>query len=338
MTWLWGVALVAGAFAAHWGAEQLSEPLKAVRKKYGLAAAAGGVLVALASASSDVAVNTVSAVQGVGQIGLGNLLGSNVVSIPIVVTAAYLASRKRQLGSGASSADGGEHAQHVAAGFMRIEAGSVTTVALPYLALILLFTLLTAVPAWRGLQPVDGVILTVGYLVFLAQAVLRGRGERSSVQWSGKKTALAVGGLVVLAVSSVVIVTATQRIADALGLQPLVAGLFLTATLTALPAAFTTWAVTRSGQVTSGVSSPFGDNTVALTLGALPLAIIGLPVENYPLYLTVLAFVALMPAVYAGLVHRGGEHGLQGKQVLVLAVVMAAYVVAVGVVLVAGGT
>lgn len=337
MTWLWGIALVVGAFAAHWGAEQLSEPLKALRKKYGLAAAAGGVLVALASASSDVAVNTVSAVQGVGQIGLGNLLGSNVVSIPIVVTAAYLASRKRQLGSGQASPDGTEHTQHVDAGFMRIESGSVTTVALPYLALVLLFAVLTAVPAWRGLQPVDGVILTVGYLVFLAQAVLRGRGEGSSVTWSGKKTALAVGGLLVLAVSSVVIVTATQRIADALGLQPLVAGLFLTATLTALPAAFATWAVTRSGQVTSGVSSPFGDNTVALTLGALPLAIIGLPVENYPLYLTVLAFVALMPAVYAGLVHGGGEHGLTGRQVLVLAGVLVAYVAAVSVALVTTG-
>ena len=56
MTWLWG-ALVVAAFAAHWGAEQLSEPLKAVRQRYGIAPAAGGVLVALASASSDVAVN-----------------------------------------------------------------------------------------------------------------------------------------------------------------------------------------------------------------------------------------------------------------------------------------
>lgn len=337
MTWLWLPALVAGAFAAHWGAEQLAAPLKAVRKKYGLAAAAGGVLVALASASSDVAVNTVSAVQGVGQIGLGNLLGSNVVSIPVVVTAAYLASRKPDLGA-SSGGEGGEHGQHVDQGLMRIEPGSVKVVALPYLALVLLFAVLTAVPAWQGLQPVDGVILVVGYLVFLGQAVLRGRGQGESVTWSRKQTALSVGGLVVLAIGSVVIVTATQRIADALGLEPLVAGLFLTATLTALPAAFATWAVTRSGQVTSGVSSPFGDNTVALTLGALPLAIVGLPVQNVPLFLTVLAFVALMPAVYAALVHLGRGQGLQGKQVLVLSGVLVAYAVATATVLLLTGS
>ena len=338
MTWLWLGALVAAAFAAHWGAEQLSAPLKALRQKYGLAAAAGGVLVALASASSDVAVNAVSALQGVGQIGLGNLLGSNVVSIPFVVTAAYLASRKRQLGGSEDRSGDSEHAQHLEQGLMRIESGSVRVVALPYLALVLLFGVLTAVPAWRGLQLVDGVILVVGYLVFLGQAVLRGRGEGSPVQWSGKQTALSVAGLVVLAIGSVVIVSATQRIASNLGLQPLVAGLFLTATFTALPAAFATWAVTRSGQVTSGVSSPFGDNTVALTLGALPLAIVGVPVQSYPLYLTVLAFVALMPAVYAGLVHGGRQHGLQGKQVVILLTVLVAYAAATAGVLVLGGS
>ena len=337
MTWLWGVALVVAAFAAHWGAEQLSAPLKAVRQKYGLAAAAGGVLVALASASSDIAVNTVSAIQGVGQIGLGNLLGSNVVSIPFVVTAAYVASRKRQLGDGQDGPAGDRHARDVEQGFMRIESGSVKVVALPYLALVLLFAVLTAVPAWRGLQLIDGILLVVGYLLFLGQAVLRGRGQGQPVQWSGKQTALAVAGLVVLAIGSVVIVTATQRIATAFGLQPLVAGLFLTATLTALPAAFTTWAVTRSGQVTSGVSSPFGDNTVALTLGALPLAIVGLPVQNYPLYLTVLVFVALMPAVYAALVHRGQQHGLQGKQVLVLLALLVGYAAASATALLVGG-
>lgn len=69
-----------------------------MRQRYGIAPAARGVLVALASGSSDVAVNTVSAVRGVGQIGLGNLLGSNVVSNPLVVTAAYLTTRSKRIG------------------------------------------------------------------------------------------------------------------------------------------------------------------------------------------------------------------------------------------------
>lgn len=337
MTWLWVIALVVAAFAAHWGAEQLSEPLKAVRQKYGLAPAAGGVLVALASASSDVAVNTVSAVKGVGQIGLGNLLGSNVVSIPFVVTAAYLATRKKQLGGGQGDGQREDrgHARHVEQGMMRLTSGSVTAVALPYLALVTLFAVLTAVPAWRGLQPIDGVIMVAAYLVFLTQAVIRGRGEGQQVEWSTKKTLLALGGLAALTVGAVVIVTATQQIANTFGIPTLIAGLFLTATMTALPAAFTTWAVTRSGQVTSGVSSPFADNSVAISLGALPLAVVALTVQNYPVYLTVLVFVAVMPAVYAGLTHTTrGEHGLTGKQVVFLLAVLVVYLTATATVLV----
>lgn len=177
---LWFGPLVAAAFAAHWGAEQLSAPLKALRTRYGLAAAAGGVLVALASASSDVAVNAVSAARGAAGIGLGNLLGSNVISIPIVVGVAYLASRSRSLSDSGSSGSDSDHDAHVSDSYMQIEKGSVTTVALPYLALVGLFAVLTAVPAWRGLQLVDGVILVVAYVAFLTQAVLRGRGEPGS--------------------------------------------------------------------------------------------------------------------------------------------------------------
>lgn len=149
---------------------------------------------------------------------------------------------------------------------------------------------------------------------------------------------LALGGLAALTVGAVVIVTATQQIAAALGIPALIAGLFLTATMTALPAAFTTWAVTRSGQVTSGVSSPFADNSVAISLGALPLAVVALPVQNYPVYLTVLVFLGLMPAVYTGLTHTTkGEHGLSGKQVMLLLAVLVAYLATTATVLVYTG-
>ena len=83
------------------------------------------------------------------------------------------------------------------------------------------------------------------------------------------------------------------------------------------------------------MTSPFGDNTVALTLGALPLAVVGLPVQHYPLYPVVLGFVALMPATYAALVHTNRqEHGLSGGRVGVLAGVLVLYVAAAATVLV----
>lgn len=96
MVWLWVPGLVIAAFVARWGAEQLAAPLKAVRMRYGFTGAAGGPLVALGSASPDVGITTVSAITGTASIGLGSMLGSTVVSIPITVAVAYAAARRNR--------------------------------------------------------------------------------------------------------------------------------------------------------------------------------------------------------------------------------------------------
>jgi cation:H+ antiporter len=86
---LWTLVLLAAVWAAHWGADKLSEPLQKLRTQWGLSEAAGAAFVALATASPEIGTNTVSAFQGLTDIGLGNLLGSNIISVPAIVTVAY---------------------------------------------------------------------------------------------------------------------------------------------------------------------------------------------------------------------------------------------------------
>ena len=95
--WLWAGVLVLGVVAAHWGAEKLATPLKKLRRQWGLTAVAGGAFVGLAAASPEISINVVSAYRGVSDIGLGTMLGSNIVSLPLIVTVAYVASRKSGL-------------------------------------------------------------------------------------------------------------------------------------------------------------------------------------------------------------------------------------------------
>ena len=51
----------------------------------------------------------------------------------------------------------------------------------------------------------------------------------------------------------------------------------------------------------------------AVTVAVLPLALVGLPVSNLLLFSVNLAFVALMPALYAAFIHFHGkrEHGFR---------------------------
>ncbi len=258
-----------------------------------------------------------------------------------MVTTAYLASRRmRPGGSGGGQGDeeessGGEgqaeHERHLGEHLVRVKHEAVTVQALPYLAILALVAVLTLPAPWRGLQPVDAWIMLGAYLVYLGQAVFRGRGEGEEVRWKKTEIALAVAGVAVLAAGAYFTVTSTKNIVSAFGISPLIGGLFITATMAALPEIFATWSVTKSGQVTSAATSVLGDHAVTMTIAFFPLALVTVPVKDFQLYWVNLAFVALMPALYAALLHWGSEeHGFKRWEVLVID---GAYLAYLGVVL-----
>ena len=322
MTWLWVAVLLLAVWAAHWGAEHLADPLKNLRKQWGISVSAGGALIGVATASPEIGINTTSAIRGVSDIGLGAMIGANIIALPLLVTVAYVATRKKQLG--------GEHAgheRHLQQHLLPVDARAVTVLVLPYLGILAIFALLTLPSGWRGLQPLDGWIMLGAYAAFLAQALLRGRGERASVEWSRREIILAVAGIAALAIGAYFTVFSTEKIVSAIGVSKLVGGLFITAPVAALPEIFATWSVSRSGQVTSAVTSVIGDYAVTMTIAVLPLALATLEIENLRLYWINLIFLALLPALYGAFIYRGRpEPGLNRWHVLCLLGVYVLYV------------
>ena len=344
--WLWAGGLIAGVFAAHWGAERFAKPVKKLRRQWGLSAVAGGAFVGLAAASPEIGINVMSAIRGVADIGLGVMFGSNIVAIPVMVTTAYLASRTTFVGDGDSPepsrsapdssgaspySEAGEHQEHLQENFLRVDREAVTVLALPYLGTLAVVAVLTLPAPWRGLQPVDAGVMALVYVGFLGQAVFRGRTEGQSVEWEAREILLAGAGLVVLAGGTYLAVRSTENIAAAFGISNLIGGLFITALVAATPEIFATWSVVRSGQVTAGTTSVLGDHAVTMTVAFVPLALTTVPVENFRLYWVNLVFVAAMPAAYAVLLHFGtAEHGFKRWQVAVLDGLYVLYVAVVG--------
>ena len=321
---VWAGVLLAAVWLAHWGAEHLSDPLKKLRQQWGFSVATGGAFVGLAAASPEIGINTTSALRGVGDIGLGALLGSNVLAIPMMVVTAYLATRKSGIGENGGHHD---HEEHRRAHLLQVDRQAVTVQALPYLGIIALFALLTLPAPWRGLQPIDGWILLLGYLAYLVQALLRGRKEGEEVDWKRKEKWKAVAGVGALAAGAYFTVFSTEKIVSAIGISKIIGGLFITAPVAALPEVFATWYVARSGQVTSGVTSVIGDHAVTMTLAFIPLTIVGMPIENLQLFWVTLAFVALMPTLYAAFIWWGGrDSGFRRWQVAALPAVYALFV------------
>lgn len=333
--WIWIPLLLIGLWVAHWGAEHLSDPLRKLRRQWGFSVAAGGSIVGLAAASPEIGINSASALRGVAEIGLGMMLASNIIAIPLMVCIAYVATRK------ASLPDHEHHERHRAGRMMEVDRQAVWVQAVPYLLIIAVLAVVSLPEPWRGLQPVDGWIMLGCYLIYAAQALLRGRAQGEEVQWGKKEVLLAVAGVAAIAAGTYIAVRATEQIASTIGLSNILAGMLITAPIAALPEGFATWKVTRSGQITSGVSSVIGDHAVTLTVALLPLALVTVPINNLKLMWLNLSFVAVMPALYALFIHfgrdRGGHHGFKRWQVLLFPVMLAIWIVAVLTLMLTGG-
>ena len=317
MILLWICVLLGAVWAAHWGADQLANPLQKLRRQWGVSEAAGAAFVALATASPEIGTNTVSAVRDLSDIGLGNLLGSNIVSVPAIVTVAYLASQTQKANQNIEAIDLPKARQSNSQNSgprlnvlkswteLRLKPEALTAQAIPYLLVITLAALLTIPPGWRGLQPIDGWIMLAAYGLYVAQAVLRNRQRGQRVQWKGSEVWRSVCGVLALAVGAYLVVSATEQVVSILGISEIIGGLFITSTLSIAPEVFATWSVARSGQMTAATTSVIADNTATMTIAFFPLAIVGLPIEDMLLFSVNLAFVAILGAAYAGLIRWG---------------------------------
>ena len=317
--WPWVLVLGLAAWAAHWGADRLLTPLKLLRKQWGLTASAGAAFLALVTASPEVAINITSAARDVSDIGLGNLLGSNIISIPLMVTIAYFASRKQ-------FKNNKEHQEHLDKNILALNKRSVSVLSLPYLGIIALVAILTLPKPWRGLQPVDGWIMLAAYAAFLTHAIIKGKEKGKKVEWNKKQVWLSIAGALAIAVGAFFIVKATENIVSALNISEIVGGLFITGIMTTAPEIFKTWSVVKGGEVTAGTTSVIADNAVTMTVAFFPLALVTTPIEDFELFWVNLAFVGLMPLLYTLFVHQSKElHGFAKWQIFVFDTAYVAY-------------
>lgn len=315
----WPVLVVA-VWLAHWGADRLAAPLEKLRRRWGFSAPAGAALVAIATASPEISTNAASAMRGVSDIGLGNLLGANIVSVPVIVAVAYLATRQ-------------DYA-HVRAGRHHLlplarETNAVQTT--PYVVIVALVGLLTLPAPWRGLQPIDGWIMLIVYIAYMVHALLRHRRAGSDVSWLPSEFMLGVIGVSALSIGAYLTVRATESIVVQLHISELLGGVFITAPMSVLPEAFATWSLARSNQVTSATTTVIADNIATMTLAFLPLALVTTAINDMRLYSINFTAVSVLAVAYWLFVHfrrdrRGFEFwevvGLIGLYLIYLAVMV----------------
>lgn len=292
--------VVVGLVVLVAGGEGLVRGASAIAHRFGLSQLVIGLtIVAVATSSPEFAVSVGAVLRGEPEIAVGNVVGSNIANILLILGVSALILplvAKRRL----------------------VKADVPVMVVLSLL--LLLLALDGTVSRW------DGLLLLVLFLSHLVWAVLTGRSTEEEESGSadtpappglGRAVLLVLGGVGLLVLGAQWLVSGASAIASDLGLSNLVIGLTVVAVGTSLPELTASVIAVRKGERDLAVGNIVGSNiaNIGLVLG-LPaiLKAEGIPVPGAALALDIplmiAAALALLPIAFTGFVIARWEGGL----------------------------
>jgi cation:H+ antiporter len=290
---------VLGLAALYFGSEWLVDGAGRLAAAYGISSFVVGLtLIAFGTSAPELVVSSIAAVRGNGALATGNVVGSNIANIALILGVAALI---RPI-----AVHGGLLARDV--------------------PVMIGFAILFQVMGWGGqITRPEGVLLLVlfvGYMLWVGRDAHRDardtRDEREALPptpGKGRLVLLSLLGLVVLLVGAQLLVTSSVSIARSVGVSEVIIGLTLVAIGTSIPelAASVAAARRRQGQIIIG--NIVGSNIFNISLIVGTASVLRpLPVEPEVAWFEVPIMVALcllmLPLVFTHLSLRRWEGGL----------------------------
>jgi cation:H+ antiporter len=271
------------------GAEVLVRGASALARAFGVSPLVVGLtVVAFGTSSPELAIGVASSVSGQGALALGNVVGSNIANVLLILGIAAIVAP--------------------IAVTRNIIRGDVP-VMIGMSALVLLLALDGKIARW------EGVLLLVIAVVYTGLLIRQSKKSAPSVSDDGdaaherswKNVALVVAGLAMLVLGSKFLVTGATSFARAMGLSELVIGLTVVAVGTSAPEIATTVTAALRGQREIAIGGVIGSNiyNVLLVLGiAVVCSPTDLAVPAAALYFDIPVMVAVslacLPIFFVG--------------------------------------
>jgi len=253
--------LLAGSVLLWFGAETFVRCSSALALRLGLTPLVVGLtVVAFGTSAPELGVSLISAFRGLGDVATGNVVGSNIANVGLILGLAALVKPIR-----------------IEAQLLRLDLPLVV-------AASLLVTLLFGDGMLSRVSGVLLVLLLIGYVVLsLRKAKLdvefetSGFGEQARRRPVGIVIGLAAFGLTMLIMGSFAFVNGAEDLAIRLGVSPAIVGLTVVAVGTSLPEAATSIVAAWRGQGEIALGNVVGSNMFNL------LAILGITSTVSPL-------------------------------------------------------
>ena len=244
------------------GADWFVEGAAGIAAKFGIPQLVIGLtIVAMCTSAPEAAVSIAASLKGSADITIGNVVGSNIMNILVILGCASVITPL-------------------------LLARSTARIEIPYVIAI------TALLFWQGrdgvISFVDGLTLCVGFVIYLAYLYRMAvnsaptEEERAEEEMSlGKCVVWTLGGLAVIIVGSNVTVNAATAIAVFMGLSERIIGLTIVALGTSLPELFTSVTAARKGNADIAIGNIVGSNIFnILFVVALSALIVDIPFDK----------------------------------------------------------
>lgn len=235
------VFLVLGFVMLVKGADWFVDGAAGIADKFGIPQLVIGLtIVAMGTSAPEAAVSITAALKGNAAITIGNVLGSNILNVLIIlgVTAAIVT---------------------VAV------AGSTVHVEIPYMLFITLLLMLFGYTEGK-ISFAEGVVLWIAFLAYLTYLFLMAKKNKEVSEEKGKEKPvgllfiIAIVGLILVVWGSDVTVDAATAIAKAAGLSERFIGLTIVALGTSLPELFTSVSAAIKGKADIAIGNIVGSN------------------------------------------------------------------------------
>ena len=270
------VLIVVGVALVLFGADRLTEGASALARRMNVPEIIIGLtIVAAGTSAPELFVSLVSALKGTPDLAVGNVVGSNTMNAMLIVGCAAMVAP------------------------MTISRSTVKK-DIPFSVGASVLLILLAVDSFLG--RVDGIILLLGFAVFMAYTLMQAKtGSTDEVQaetspvW--KNIVYLVGGLLGLVLGSNLFVDSASSVAYALDISEGVVGLTVVAGGTSLPELATSVVAARKGQSAIAIGNVIGSNVfnilliLGLTATISPMEIEGITTSDMAVMLISVALV-----------------------------------------------
>jgi cation:H+ antiporter len=299
------VLSIAGFFLLWKGADWLVEGAASIALAAKVSTIVVGItVVAFGTSLPEMAVSLAASVKGEPEITLGNVIGSNIANILLVLGIAAVVKPLKV-------------DKHVVTRDTMLVLGS---------GVLLLLLALTG-----NLTRVHGLIMLAGFAGYLAYYIRDALGHHAvdTIEIEGfhpgKSVVLLVGGIVCILIGSDILVDSAVYIAQSFGISPAIIGLTMIAVGTSLPELATSAVASKKGESDISIGNVLGSNVfnTMLVLGLAAFLFTGtIPVDSALLWDVALMTVVclfLVPTLWTG-------HTLTRQEGAFMLIVYAVYI------------